>query len=73
MTTPRFIPTLLRRREHWDYTSGNMDYYAFHLDHKADDADDGWYVWKYTWTDSKKTDAQGPVIGTWTGRAGLDW
>jgi hypothetical protein len=57
----------------YDWTSGNLDYKGFNLlATAAEDATD-WYVWKYTWSDSKPTRVQGPLVGTWTGRSGLSW
>lgn len=57
----------------WDYTSGNLDYRGFHFEHKADTSATDWEIWKYTWLNSRMVREEGPLKGSWDGRADLDW
>ena len=58
----------------YDYTSGNIDYMGKHLEVDAAASDDSWYIWKYTYDGSDNlTLMQGPLVGSWDGRAGLGW
>lgn len=61
------------KQTRFDWTSGDLDYKGFNLVADASvDATD-WYIWKYTWSGGSPTIIQGPLIGTWTGRAALSW
>ena len=55
-------------------TSGNVDYRAVTESHKAEVGDDVWWIWKYTWDATPScTRVEGPLLGSWTGRAALAW
>lgn len=54
-------------------TSGNPVYRGCHRDFNASTGDRNWYIWKYTWTNSTPVRIQGPVVGSWEGRAALKW
>lgn len=57
-----------------DYTTGDLDYKGVSMTHKADVGDDVWWIWKYTWDATPNcTRIEGPLLGNWTGRAGLAW
>jgi hypothetical protein len=62
------------RAEHnkLDHTSGDLDYIGMHL-HKAATTDVNWKIWKFTWSAGKLTNIEGPLTGTWDGRASLSW
>lgn len=72
--TDRFIPSFLQKSKKWDFTSGDADYYGVHKNHKASEDDPTWLIWKMTYdVDSNKLTEQGPLKGSWSGRAALDW
>lgn len=53
--------------------SDNLIYKCCHEMHKADDGDLGWEIWKYTWTGSNCDRIEGPLKGSVTNRATLEW
>ena len=57
----------------YDWTSGDLDYKGFNVTLAAADAATTWYIWKYTWSTGNPTKIQGPLVGSWTGRAALGW
>ena len=60
--------------ERLDWTSGNVDYRAVTESHKAEVGGDVWWIWKYTWDSTPScTRVEGPLLGSWTGRAALAW
>lgn len=64
----------LYRCKQFAYDATNqLIYEGYHLDPNAGDGDKHWHIFKHSWTDGKKTKTQGPLIGTWTGRAALPW
>lgn len=57
-----------------DNTSGNIDYIAKNITHKAAVGSATWYIWKYSDYDSGLARRiEGPLVGTYTGRAALSW
>ena len=56
-----------------DYTSGDLDYKGANTVHKASEGATDWEVWKYTWVGVNCTRIEGPLDGSWTGRAALAW
>jgi hypothetical protein len=52
---------------------GNLIYEGRNLKDGADRDDTDWYIWKYTNDGQLTVHEQGPLIGTYTGRADLDW
>lgn len=62
------------KQERYDYdVNGNAIYIGRHLSATEVEGDTAWWIWKLTWTDGAMTRKQGPITGTWTGRAGLGW
>ncbi len=59
--------------QRFDYTSGSLDYKGVNETHKALITDTDWYVWKYTWSSGNCTRIEGPLKGSWQGRAALSW
>jgi len=53
--------------------SSNLIYLACNTDHAALTTDETWYIWKYTWTDSKNTMIEGPLLGSVSGQTALGW
>jgi hypothetical protein len=56
-----------------DYTSGEMDYRGTNAIHKAATTATTWQITKYTWVSSNCTRVEGPLEGSWDGRAALSW
>ena len=56
-----------------EYSSGDIIYKGIHATHKAAASNASWLIWKYTWTGDDLTRIEGPLEGTWDGRAGLAW
>jgi hypothetical protein len=56
----------------WD-TSGNLIYIGMHEMHPMPDSDDDFEIFKLTWTSGNLTRMEGPLRGSWTGRAALAW
>jgi hypothetical protein len=63
------------RVRNFDYAGGaNVIYQGAHAQHNADEGDVIWAVWKYTYDASSNiTKIEGPLTGSWTGRAALSW
>ena len=64
------------REKRYDYDVSNQKIFTgVHPVHKAAGSDAGWSIWKHTWsaTPGNKVRTQGPLSGTWDGRAALDW
>jgi hypothetical protein len=58
----------------YDYDgSNNLIYRGYALKHKTATSDSEWYIWKYTYTGGNLTRMEGPLTGTWDGRAALSW
>lgn len=53
--------------------SGELTYKGIHATHKAATSDTSWLIWKYTWTSANVTRIEGPLEGSWDGRAALAW
>ena len=54
--------------------SGNVIYKGATIFHKAATDTEVWVVWKYTYDVSDNvTRIEGPLAGTWDGRASLEW
>jgi hypothetical protein len=56
-----------------EWSSGNLIYYGVHEMHNMPDSDENFEIWKYTWTSGDLTRMEGPLRGSWTGRATLGW
>jgi len=57
----------------YDYTSGNLDYLGKNVAIAGTTSDD-WQIFKFTYDGSGNvTRMQGPLVGTWDGRAALGW
>jgi len=61
------------KEKRFDYTSGDLDYKGFHEIHKTAEGEGTWSVWKYTYSSGDLVRIEGPLKGSWTGRAALDW
>ena len=61
------------KRKLIEYTTGLPDYLGCHYSPNASEDDVGWAIWQFTWTGTDCTDIQGPITGSWTNRATLDW
>ena len=57
----------------FDWSSGDLDYKGFNLTQGAQTSADTWYIWKYTWSNGNPVIIDGPLIGSWDNRAGLNW
>jgi YD repeat-containing protein len=54
--------------------TGLLVYRGVHEIHDAAITDGNWEVWKYTYdTNGRVTRIEGPVQGTWDGRASIAW
>jgi hypothetical protein len=56
-----------------EYSGDNLIYRGINKAHKAATSSATWVVYKYTYTGTDLTMIEGPLIGTWDGRASLDW
>lgn len=56
-----------------EYSSGDLIYKGYHIDHKAATDSATWFIWKFTWSGTDITRKEGPIIGSWDGRAALSW
>jgi hypothetical protein len=53
--------------------SHNMIYIGKNLTMGEPEGNPTWYVWKLTYSGTDMVRHQGPLLGSWTGRAGLGW
>ncbi len=54
--------------------SSNLIYKGVHEFHNTSQSDENWEIWKFTYdVSSNCTRIQGPLRGSWTGRAALLW
>lgn len=68
----------LLSRNYWkdkrlEYSAGDLIYKGFNTSHGAATDAATWYIWKHTWSAGDLTRIEGPLIGTWDGRADLAW
>jgi len=59
--------------QRFDYTSGSLDYKGMNTTHKADTTATTWYIQKFTWAGDNIVRIEGPLVGSWDGRAALAW
>lgn len=57
----------------YEYSSGDLVYIGRNETHKAATSATTWYVWKYTYGASGIARIEGPLTGSWDGRAALAW
>jgi hypothetical protein len=55
-----------------EYSNGVLLYEGKHYKHNAPESDEEWAIWKYT-TSNGDVRVEGPLVGSWTNRTGLDW
>jgi YD repeat-containing protein len=61
-----------RRKEY--NTDGNVVYEGVSLVSNAETSDSEWHIWRYTYDSSgNRIREEGPLDGSWDGRASLDW
>jgi len=56
-----------------EYSGGDLIYKGFNTTHKAATDAATWYIWKFTWSGSDCVRIEGPLVGSWDGKAGLAW
>lgn len=59
--------------QRFDYTSGDLDYRGANETHNAVITSESWYIWKYTYSGGDLVRIEGPLTGSWDGRASLGW
>lgn len=60
--------------QRFDYNvGGELIYRGAHSEPSADVGDANWAVWKLTYVSGAITRIEGPLVGSWTGRAALSW
>ena len=59
----------------YDYTSGNLDYMGFSIQHNASTSvGNFWWIWKFTWDLTPNLERrEGYLVGNWDDRASLNW
>ena len=55
------------------YSGGDLAYVGFNTIINASTTATDWQIYKYTWSSGDLTYMQGPLIGSWDGRAALGW
>ena len=56
-----------------EYSDGKPIYKGLNAFNGISDDDVSWRIYKYTWDGDDCTRIEGPIIGSWTGRASLNW
>jgi hypothetical protein len=56
-----------------EYSGDDLIYEGRHTVHKTAEATATWHIWKMTYVSNKMTRREGPLVGSWTGRAALSW
>lgn len=60
--------------QRFEYSGSDLIYMGVHRLHNTAITDGEWAIWKFTWDGSSNlVRQQGPLEGTWDGRAALDW
>ena len=58
----------------YDYSGGaNIIYIGRNAERESSDSDVTWAVWKLSYSGDNITSSEGPITGSWTDRADLDW
>jgi hypothetical protein len=57
----------------FEFSSGLPIYKGVHALHDAADTATNWEIWKFTWSGADPARVEGPLEGSWTGRAALSW
>jgi hypothetical protein len=56
-----------------EYTAGNLIYKGSSVHHNNSAGNTDWEIWKYTWDGDDLVRVEGPLPGSWTGKASLSW
>jgi hypothetical protein len=56
-----------------EYSGGKLVFFGTHHRHNASEDDTDWEIWKYTYDGDDLVREEGPLPGSWNGRAALDW
>lgn len=59
--------------EMYEWSTDDLIYIGKNTTHKAATSATTWHVWKRTYAAGKMTRQEGPLTGSWDGRAGLAW
>lgn len=60
--------------QRFDYDISNkLIYRGVNIGHDAAVAGTDWFVWKFTYVGENVTRIEGPLVGSWTGRASIAW
>ena len=57
----------------FDYSGSDLVYIGRHTDHDAATNDKAWAIRKLVYSGSDLVRIEGPLMGTWDGRAALGW
>jgi len=59
--------------QRFEYSNGLLIYKAVHRLHDASITEIEWAIWKFTYSGTDVVRIEGPLSGTWDGRASLGW
>jgi len=57
----------------YEYDTGDLIYRGVNTEPSASTSATTWHIYKYTWDVDDLVRLQGPLSGSWDGRAGLGW
>ena len=60
------------QRFDWD-ADGNLIYRGIRPRHNDPITETDWEIWKFTWSSGNLERLEGPLVGSWDGRAFLGW
>jgi len=57
----------------YEFAGNNPLYIGKNTTHDESTAAATWFIWKYSFSGNNPTRKEGPLVGSWDGRAGLGW
>lgn len=72
-SVPELIANTYWKDKRFDYSGSDLIYMGVNRDKNADTGVPTWHIWKLTWNGENLERFQGPLDGSWDGRAALGW
>ena len=61
------------RDKRFAFSDGDLIYMGLNYFHGSATTDTNWEIWKFTWSSGSPVRIEGPLPGSWDGRAALNW
>jgi hypothetical protein len=72
-STQKTYDDFIWKDQRFEYLNEDLIYHGYNQTHDVATSATTWYIIKYTYVNNNVTRKQGPLIGSWDGRAALAW